>query len=171
MRRLILAILLGAGSATGCGVSPETPLSPSPGAAAALAAAPPTGTWRLTTTLTSVAGPPVCFDRRDAVGNRLDRRLDVAADGGIITLLYAARSLAVDHVELLGTLRDDQFEAATSWIGAQRCEDADVAYHFESHVFGTISEDGRSMTASERWTYQLGPDQRVVLWFAWEAER
>lgn len=169
MRRVILAAVLSAVCGGGCGSGPTTPFSPSVGAAGDSRG--PAGSWRLTTTLTSVAGPPVCFDGRESVGAKSDWMLDVGRDGDRITLLYDVRNPPRDHLELVGTMQEDRFEASTSWTASQLCADTTVDYQFESFVSGALSEDGRTLTASERWTFRLGPDETVVLWFAWEAQR
>ena len=173
MRRLILVSALAANCVSaGCDSRAATPFSPSSVPSSAAAVAPPAGRyWLLTTTLTSVAGASVCFDRRGSLGARSDALLDVRRDGESITLLYDVRNYPTDHLELVGTVDGDRFEATTSRPGYQPCGGARVDYEFESYVTGQISEDGRSITASERWTYRLASDQSVVLWFAWEAQR
>jgi hypothetical protein len=171
MRPVILASLLAAACAVGCGSETATPFSPSTLAASGFARGTSAGSWVLSTTLTSVAGPLVCFDQRGGIGARSDRLLGVGRDGDTITLLYEVPDQPHARVVLVGTIRDGRFEATASWVGYQPCHDARVDYTFESYVTGTLSEDGRSMTASERWTYRLSPGDAVVLWFAWEAER
>lgn len=168
---LLVLLSVAAGGASGCDATPATPFSPSPALASGPADARPVDSWRLTKTLTSVAGPLLCFDGRGRLGAQVARRLDVDRRGDTITLAYDVRDTSADHLELVGTLRDDRFEAATSRVGSRRCGASRVDYHFESYVSGTIAADGQSMIASERWTYRLSPDEHVVLWFAWEAQR
>jgi hypothetical protein len=173
MRRIILASVLAAAPwLAGCDSGPATPVGPSPyrtGKASALPV--PSGYWQLTTTLTSVAGPPVCFDGRGALGRTSNAVLDVRRDGEAITLLYDVGNYPTDHLELVGTVTGDRFEAMTSWPGFQPCGGARVDYEFESYVSGQISDDGAVILASERWTYRLDSDLEVVLWFSWEARR
>jgi hypothetical protein len=172
MRRVIAAsVLMALWGTTGCDSAPATPFSPTLLGPAGLngdASASPL--WWLRTTLTSVAGPPTCFDFRGAVGRSIDAVLAVRRDGEAITLTYDVRNYPTDHLELVGRVHDDRFEASASWHGYQPCGGQRVDYEFGSYVTGQISEDGRSIVASERWTYRLAPAQEVVLWFAWEAE-
>ena len=174
MRRVILASLLAAAwGAAGCNSQPTTPFGPSSLVPSGSGRATPAtgGYWLLTATLTSVAGPPVCFLGRVAVGTRLDRLLDVQLNGEGITLLYDVRDYPIDQLELVGAVHGDRFEAATSWLGYQPCGGVRVDYEFDSYVTGALAEDGRTILASERWTYRLNSGEVVVLWFAWEAER
>jgi hypothetical protein len=173
MRRVIAASVLAAlWGTTGCDSAPATPFSPSLLSPAGLnGAAPASPLWWLRTTLTSEAGPPTCFDFRGAVGRSIDALLDVRRDGEAITLTYDVRSHPADRLELVGNVQGDRFEASTSSHGYQPCGGERVDYEFESYVTGQISEDGRSIVASARWTYRLDQAREIVLWFAWEAER
>lgn len=173
MRRVIEACVLATlWLAAGCDAGPETPFSPSLlGPSGLVRSDPASPLWWLRTTLTSVAGPSTCFDSRAAVGRSMDAVLDVRREGEAITLLYDLRNSPLDHLELVGTVDGNRFEATTSTPGYQRCGGQRVDYEFESYVTGQISEDGRSIVASERWTYRLDEAQAVILWFAWEAQR
>jgi hypothetical protein len=173
MRRITVAFVLAATSwLAGCDSGPSTPVSPSAYLTGVASTTPvPSGFWQLTTTLTSVAGPRICFDGRSALGRVTDAVLDVRRDGEAITLVYDLRNYPTDHLELVGTVTGDRFEATTTWPGYQPCGGARVDYEFESYVTGRISDDGSAIVASERWTYRLGADLEVVLWFSWEAQR
>jgi hypothetical protein len=172
MQRAIAASVLAAVCGAGCDSAPATPFSPSlVGPAGLSGAAPASPLWRLKTTLTSVAGPPTCFDFRGAVGRSIDAVLDVRLEGEAITLTYDLGSYPNHHFELVGELHGDRFEASTSWHGHQPCGGRRVDYEFESQVTGQLSDDGRSIVASERWTYRFDQEGDIVLWFAWEAER
>lgn len=170
MRLLTSAIaLLSALLAGGCGSDAASPLTPSstvrpPGVAVS-------DGWKLTTTLTSVTGPAICFDRRTAVGTSIDWLLEVRRAGAALTLLYDVRNYPIDHIELVGTIEGDAFTASTSWPGYQPCDGARVNYQFESRVAGRFSTDGRAITAKETWTYRLDSGEAVVLSFDWGAER
>lgn len=172
MRRITVASVLAAATwLGGCDSGTSTPVGPSYWNGTASPTPVPSGYWRLTTTLTSVAGPPICFDGRGAVGRTSNAVLDVRRDGEAITLLYDLRNYPTDHLELVGTVAGDRFEATTSWHGYQPCAGARVDYEFESYVTGQISDDGSTIVASERWTYRLDADTEVVLWFSWAAQR
>ena len=170
MRRMTLASVLAAASwVGGCDSGPSTPVSPSSYLSPTTPV--PSGYWQLTTTLTSVAGPPICFDGRAAIGRAMNAVLDVQRDGEAIALSYDVRNNPIHQLELVGTVTGDRFEATTSWHGYQPCGGARVDYEFESYVTGQISDDGSTIVASERWTYSLDDDGEVVLWFTWEAQR
>ena len=154
----------------GCGTDAPTSLGPSSTVRAA-AAPVSDGYWNLTTTLTSVTGAAICFDRRSAVGTSIDWLLDVRRAGTAVTLLYDVRNFPTDHIELVGSIEEDAFTASTSWPGYQPCGGARVDYQFESRVEGRFSTDGHAITARETWTYRLNTSEAVVLSFDWTAAR
>lgn len=161
---LALAALLG----VACGTGSAPPLAPQPGATTQPPRAvptPPTGTWNLTTTLTSVSGPATCFTRQLTSADWL---LDVRSSGTEITLLYDVNNWPTDHIELVGIREGDAFTASTSSPGQQPCLGQ---YVFESRVAGQFSADGTAITARETWTYRLGSGEAVALSFDWMATR
>ena len=126
--------------------------------------------WNLTTTLTSLEGPEVCWAPRTNVGTSVQWLMAIQRDGTSIHLLYDVRNWPTDAVEHFGTVEGDTFEAASrSWTTSLLCGAARSEYQFEAHVSGRFSADGRSLTATEVWSYRPTSGATIRFHFDWTA--
>lgn len=157
--RSVRIVLLAAFAAGGCSNDSGILVAPTPAGLTI---------WDLTATLTSVTGPPICFDQRSALGTSTNRFLHVTRSGTAIRLSYGND----EPTELVGSTAGDAFNAAsTSFPGYQPCGDTRVDYQFESRVAGQFSADGNAISAKETWTYRLTSGETVALSFDWMASR
>lgn len=167
--------LLVAGCGSGSSVPPTAPTStaspapvpprPDPGLVAG-------ERWNLTTTLTSLSGPEVCWAPRTNIGRSIDWLMAIQRSGQSIHLLYDVRNYPSDHVEHVGTVVANDFTASSeSWPGSFMCGEARSDYRFEANVSGRFSADGRTLTAAEVWSYRLTSGETVSFHFDWNATK
>ncbi len=140
--------------------SSSTPVPPSPGHAY----------WLLTSTLTDVTGRHVCSHWPFEIGRSVTWLLDVRRSGNAVTLVYDVRNIPTDHLELVGTLSGDRFEATGAYAGYQPCGGSRLDYDFESRVAGQFSSDGTRISARETWSYRVASGEAFVFHFDWSAQ-
>lgn len=172
MSMLVLALVCAASMLVACDAGPATPVAPSILDLRASPAPPAqSGYWSLTTTLTAISGPDVCFDQRAALGLSTNWWLDVRRESSRVLLVRDVRQPPANQIELAGMADGSTFEAHTTGHGQHPCGGVPRAYELEARVTGEFSPDGRALDASERVTYRLESGQAVVLLYAWHAER
>jgi hypothetical protein len=94
----------------------------------------------------------------------------VQRSGESIHLLYDVRNWPTDDVEHIGRVDGNHFEAASpSWTISFVCGGVRTDYQFEAHVSGLFSADGRSLTATEVWSYQPASGEAIRFHFDWVA--
>jgi hypothetical protein len=125
--------------------------------------------WTLTTTLTDVTGRHVCPHWPFEIGKSVGWLLDVKRSGNAVTLVYDVRNIPTDHLELVGTLSGNNFEASSAYPGYQPCGGVRFDYDFESRVAGQFSADGNRITARETWSYRAASGDAFVFHFDWSA--
>ena len=159
---MLCAVSLLIGGLAGCG---ETPVEPTPVVQRTppLHAPPPAWTdttWKLTSTLTAITGPAVCF-RLPSVGTSQTRDLEISRSGA---------NIVVD--ELFGTVDGDEFTADANRGNTVNfpCGDTRTPnFPYEAHVSGRFLSNGRELTAELVASYQIAPGEVLRLHYAWVA--
>ena len=173
MRPAVQLVLLWGVFAYGCesGRPPLAPTPIGPTAAASPTPFPPPANpyWLLTTTLTQTTGQHVCPHWQPVVGRSVDWLMEVRRSGNTLTLVYDVRNVPTDHLELVGTINNDAFEAGASYTGYMPCGGPRLDYLFESRVAGRFSSDGTRISARETWSYRVASGDAFVYYFDWSA--
>jgi hypothetical protein len=168
MRALLTLSLVLSVVSYGCDNSRSTPLAPTPPPAPGLSI-PPSPYWNLTTTLVDVTGRSVCPHWPLEIGRSAEWLLDVRRTNNALTLVYDVRNIPTDHLELVGRLNGDAFEASMAYPGYQPCGGSQLVYDFESRVSGQFSADGTRISARETWSYRVASGDALVMSFDWNA--